>query len=83
MFASWTASSLSRALVSADPDLSTGKAPYQDSRAYDPSRIGKLEDTLKRYEDHFSRHLRILMDRLVTIRGIPNRLNNANLCVLV
>ncbi|RJE27055.1 spindle pole body component [Aspergillus sclerotialis] len=64
MFASWTASSLSRALVSADPDLSAGKVPNQDSRAYDPSRIGKLEDTLKRYEDHFSRHLRILMDSL-------------------
>ena len=64
MFASWTAASLSRALASADPDLATGKVPGADARGYDPSRIGKLEDTLKRYEDHFSRHLRILMDRL-------------------
>lgn len=63
MFASWTAASLSRALTSADPDLSGGKASNPDSRAYDPGRIGKLEDTLKRYEDHFNRHLRILMDR--------------------
>ncbi|KAJ5112574.1 hypothetical protein N7532_000619 [Penicillium argentinense] len=59
MFASWTAASLSRALASADPDQDV-----EDSRGYDPTRIGKLEDTLKRYEDHFSRHLRILMDSL-------------------
>ncbi|KAJ5081783.1 hypothetical protein NUU61_010047 [Penicillium alfredii] len=64
MFASWTAASLSRTLSSADPDLSGGKAPGADARGYDPSRIGKLEDTLKRYEDHFNRHLRILMDSL-------------------
>ena len=63
MFASWTAASLSRALASADPDLAGGKVPGADARGYDPTRIGKLEDTLKRYEDHFSRHLRILMDR--------------------
>lgn len=67
MFASWTAAPLSRALTSADPDLSSGKVPNPDSRGYDPSRIGKLEDTLKRYEDHFNRHLRILMDRLVLL----------------
>ncbi|KAJ5731970.1 hypothetical protein N7493_003451 [Penicillium malachiteum] len=64
MFASWTAASLTRALASADPDLSGDKAPDGDARAYDPTRIGKLEDTLKRYEDHFNRHLRILMDSL-------------------
>ncbi|KAL2857485.1 Spc98 family-domain-containing protein [Aspergillus pseudodeflectus] len=63
MFASWTASSLARALTSADPELSADPA-VADGRAYDPSRIGKLEDTLKRYEDHFGRHLRILMDSL-------------------
>ena len=63
MFASWTAASLSRALTTADPDLSANNNP--DARGYDPSRIGKLEDPLKRYEDHFNRHLRILMDRYV------------------
>ncbi|KAL2788905.1 Spc98 family-domain-containing protein [Aspergillus keveii] len=63
MFASWTASSLARVLTSADPELSADPA-VADGRGYDPSRIGKLEDTLKRYEDHFSRHLRILMDSL-------------------
>ncbi|KAB8256988.1 Spc98 family-domain-containing protein [Aspergillus pseudonomiae] len=64
MFASWTASSLARALATADPELSRNKASNPDGRGYDPSRISKLEDTLKRYEDHFSRHLRILMDSL-------------------
>lgn len=78
MFASWTAASLSRALASADPDLAGGKVPGADARGYDPTRIGKLEDTLKRYEDHFSRHLRILMDRWVTPLGI----HIIRLCVL-
>ncbi|OJD22705.1 hypothetical protein ACJ73_05945 [Blastomyces percursus] len=69
MFASWTASSLSRSLVSADPDLSgpnskQSVAGSDATKAYDPTRLGKLEDTLKRYEDHFNRHLRILMDSL-------------------
>ena len=65
MFANWTSSSLSRSLASADPDLSGNNASGESSRAYDPARLGKLEDTLKRYEDHFNRHLRILMDRYV------------------
>ncbi|EZF24006.1 hypothetical protein H112_03407 [Trichophyton rubrum D6] len=60
MFASWSASSLTRSLASADPDLS---GSIDSSKTYDPLRLAKLEDTLKRYEDHFSRHLRILMDR--------------------
>ncbi|EQL31334.1 hypothetical protein BDFG_06280 [Blastomyces dermatitidis ATCC 26199] len=69
MFASWTASSLSRSLVSADPDLSgpnskQSVASSDATKTYDPTRLGKLEDTLKRYEDHFNRHLRILMDSL-------------------
>ncbi|KAL3468964.1 Spc98 family-domain-containing protein [Aspergillus californicus] len=63
MFASWTASPLGRALTTADPELSAN-ASTPDGRGYDPTRIGKLEDTLKRYEDHFGRHLRILMDSL-------------------
>jgi gamma-tubulin complex component 2 len=67
MFASWTAASLGRSMSAADPDLSAGApgAP-DDARAYDSTRLAKLEDTLKRYEDHFNRHLRILLDRYVT-----------------
>ncbi|KMU84151.1 spindle pole body component 97 [Coccidioides immitis H538.4] len=68
MFASWTASSLARSLAAADPDLSGNNAKQtpglESSRSYDPARLAKLEDTLKRYEDHFGRHLRILMDSL-------------------
>ena len=30
----------------------------------DPGRMMKMEDTLKKYEDHFNRHLRILIDSL-------------------
>jgi gamma-tubulin complex component 2 len=72
MFASWTAASLSRALASADPDLSGEKAHNPDSIPYDPTRLGKLEDMLRRYEDHFGRHLRILTDRLVMMRLHPD-----------
>jgi hypothetical protein len=66
MFASWTAASLARSMSTADPDLSAGapEAPA-DARPYDATRLAKLEDTLKRYEDHFNRHLRILLDRYV------------------
>jgi hypothetical protein len=62
MFATWVSASLSRSLASADPDLSKAGGA-ESSRAHDPTRLPKLEDTLKRYEDHFNRHLRILMDR--------------------
>lgn len=74
MFASWTSSSLARNLATADPDLAGKGIPgsvnsrqnsASDAKGYDPARLGKLEDTLKRYEDHFGRHLRILLDRSV------------------
>ncbi|PYH36196.1 gamma-tubulin-complex subunit SPC97 [Aspergillus neoniger CBS 115656] len=64
MFSSWATSSLARALASADPDLAGNKAAGSDGRGYDPSRIDKLEETLRRCEEHFNRHLRILMDSL-------------------
>lgn len=69
MFATWTAASLARSMSTADPDLSAGApgAPA-DARPYDATRLAKLEDTLKRYEDHFSRHLRILLDRYVHVK---------------
>ncbi|KAH8424635.1 gamma-tubulin-complex subunit SPC97 [Aspergillus melleus] len=63
MYTSWAASAVGRGLYLADPDLA-GKAPSSDPRGYDPTRIAKLEESLKRYEDHFTRHLRILMDSL-------------------
>ncbi|KAA8650647.1 gamma-tubulin-complex subunit SPC97 [Aspergillus tanneri] len=63
MFAHWIVSSVTRGLVLADPDLA-GKVPGSDNRSYDPSRVAKLEENLKKYEDHFSRHVRILLDSL-------------------
>lgn len=61
MFAQWASGALAKSLTSADPDLAGDKI------GYDPTRIAKLEETFKRYEDHFNRHLRILMDRFVCI----------------
>lgn len=63
MFASWTAGTLGRSLSSADPDLALAKGSGADGKGYDPNRLAKLEDTLKKYEDHFGRHLRIMLDR--------------------
>ena len=65
MFAQWTAGGFARILIQADPDLAGDKIAGAENKPYDPNRILKLEDNLKRYEDHFSRHLRILMDRFV------------------
>lgn len=64
MFAQWASGALAKSLTSADPDLAGDKI------GYDPTRIAKLEETFKRYEDHFNRHLRILMDRFVGIRSL-------------
>lgn len=65
MFASWGAASLSRYLASSDPDLAGDKTLNPDAKGYEPARMVKLEETLRRYEEHFNRHLRILMDRWV------------------
>ncbi|KAJ9270136.1 hypothetical protein DTO212C5_3875 [Paecilomyces variotii] len=64
MFASWTAGTLGRSLSSADPDLALAKGAGADGKGYDPNRLAKLEDTLKKYEEHFGRHLRIMLDSL-------------------
>ena len=74
LFATYT-SSLTRSLYAADSDL-VGKADQAareaGSRAAsatstaesDPNRIAKMEDALKRYEEHFNKHLKILIDSL-------------------
>lgn len=80
MFANYT-SSLSRYLAAADPESSgTG------STAYDPAKLDKLFSILQQYEDHFSRHLKILLDALnylaatetVVFLGLCARLSMAN-----
>jgi gamma-tubulin complex component 2 len=76
LFAQYTAS-LSRSLYAADPDLAsvsdhsgkdssfnvrnTSAAPLSDA---DPDRLMKMDVTLKRYEEYFSKHLKILIDSL-------------------
>lgn len=59
MFANYTAS-LSRNLAASDPDL----ASSDGGKTYDPARLDKLMDNLQRFEDNFSRHLKILLDAL-------------------
>ncbi|KAK7730797.1 gamma tubulin complex Spc97/GCP2 subunit Alp4 [Botryosphaeria dothidea] len=73
MFANYTAS-LSRYLISADADLattsnasastSTEKGSSTRSLAFDPTKLGKMIDLLQKYEDNFTKHLRILLDTL-------------------
>ncbi|KAF1970098.1 spindle pole body component 97 [Bimuria novae-zelandiae CBS 107.79] len=73
MFATFT-QSLSRYLITADPDLvaqanaTASKAPTTSSRlggyVYDPQRVAKMFDMLGKYEENFARHLKILLDTL-------------------
>jgi gamma-tubulin complex component 2 len=77
MFANYT-SSLSRYLAAADP--ADGKG------SYDSAKLDKLFSILQQYEDHFSRHLKILLDALnylaatetVVFLGLCARLSMAN-----
>ena len=79
MFANYT-SSLSRYLASADPAL----AP--SSTQHDPAKLDKLFSILGQYEEHFARHLKILLDALnylaatetVVFLGLCARLSMAN-----
>jgi gamma-tubulin complex component 2 len=95
MFAQYTAN-LTRSLYAADPDLASMPPPDKhtpqsrqvstaSSAELDPGRIVRMEDTLKRYEEHFNRHLKILIDSLnyyaatetVVLLGLCARLTNA------
>lgn len=89
MFANYT-NSLSRYLASADPDLAsstaTNSAKAPSSATHDPAKLDKLFSILQQYEDHFSRHLKILLDALnylaatetVVFLGLCARLSMAN-----
>lgn len=80
MFANYT-SSLSRHLAAADPDPKSSTA-----NQHDPAKLEKLFSILAQYEDHFSRHLKILLDALnylaatetVVFLGLCARLSMAN-----
>lgn len=86
MFANFT-SSLSRYLAAADPDLAEKNIGTNDKPAvYDPAKLDKLVDILQKYEDNFSRHLKILLDALnylaatetVVFLGLCARLSTAS-----
>ncbi|KAK6353240.1 hypothetical protein TWF696_005218 [Orbilia brochopaga] len=85
MFASYT-SHLSRALVSADPSLGASSASSNHSLgSEEAAKVDKLRDNLKKYEENFSRHLKILLDALnyyaatetVVLLGLCARLSTA------
>ena len=74
MFANHTAS-LSRYLISADAELAasqtaananpkTLRSGNSHSTHYDPARLDKLVDLLQKYDENFSRHLKVLLDTL-------------------
>lgn len=88
MFASYT-SHLSKALITADPDLGPPSTRYNadgESAAFDQARLDKLSDNLSKYEENFSRHLKILLDALnyyaatetVVLLGLCARLSTAS-----
>ncbi|KAF1814428.1 hypothetical protein P152DRAFT_271249 [Eremomyces bilateralis CBS 781.70] len=93
MFANYTAS-LSRYLIAADSELAgsnsakpSGRSHHHSSSiSYDPSKLDKLVDLLQKYEENFTRHLRVLLDTLnylaatetVVFLSLCARLSTAN-----
>ena len=79
MFATYTVN-VSRSLATTDPDLvksapqgtdrlaptsSRHPSTTSTSTSTDPDlKIARMDDTLRKYEDHFNRHLKILIDSL-------------------
>ncbi len=59
MFANYTAA-FSRQLA----QTTTSDTVDGSSTSYDPAKLDKLYNFLSQYEDHFSRHLKILLDAL-------------------
>ncbi|KAI4737011.1 hypothetical protein E4T50_12500 [Aureobasidium sp. EXF-12298] len=82
MFTVYTVS-LSRNLAVVDPDLARTEGGKTE---HDPHKLEKLDDNLKRFEDNFTRHLKILLDALnylaatetVVFLGLCARLSMAN-----
>ena len=84
MFTAHTAY-FSKTMLSADPELAS-RDTSSSSTGYDPARIDKLTDILHKYEENFSRHLKILLDALnyyaatetVVLLGLCARLSTAS-----
>ncbi|KAI9678324.1 MAG: hypothetical protein M1817_006270 [Caeruleum heppii] len=81
--------SASKSKTSSNKPSSTTGPSSTDSASpppYDPTRLPKLLDTLAKYEENFSRHLRILLDALnyyaatetVVLLGLCARLSTAS-----
>ena len=68
------------------PTAATTTATTAATTSYDPARLDKLSDNLQKYEDNFSRHLKILLDALnyyaatetVVLLGLCARLSTAS-----
>ena len=67
MFATYTGQ-LTKSLTLATQELAIESNKTSNKTGvpveYEPARITRMEETLKRYEDHFNRHLKILIDSL-------------------
>ena len=78
MFATFTIQSITKMLFTADQTIAGSPASLaylstqystrhpvpENLKSYDPARLAKLNDLLKKYEDNFNRHLKILLDAL-------------------
>ena len=78
MFSKWT-TRLSREIYTADPDgsaiasgahskfaktVKSSSSVHTSKIEYEPNRIQTMEDNLKRYEEHFNKNLKVLIDSL-------------------
>lgn len=61
---STTSSSTTNPNPSATSTVTSKTDPRQPTSEPDPTRLAKMDETLKKYEDHFNRHLKILIDSL-------------------
>lgn len=75
MYAKYVKSNVTRYLIAVDEELAnTAAAPNESTQpsharstssiAYDPSKLDKVMDDLKRYEENFSRNLKVMLDTL-------------------
>ncbi|KAL6244381.1 gamma tubulin complex Spc97/GCP2 subunit Alp4 [Rhinocladiella similis] len=81
MFASYV-EYITKSIYEADPSIQAGKSVPGPT---DPARMKRIEESIKKYEEHFNRHLKILIDALnwfattetVSLLSLCGRLTNA------
>ncbi|KAK6383456.1 gamma tubulin complex Spc97/GCP2 subunit Alp4 [Exophiala oligosperma] len=82
MFASYV-EYITKSIYEADPSIQAGKGV--PAGPTDPARMKRIEESIKKYEEHFNRHLKILIDALnwfattetVSLLSLCGRLTNA------